>query len=376
MTNFAMVNHSSRRRIALIGPVLPYRGGIAQHTTMLHRALSRKSDLLTVSFTRQYPALLFPGESDKDPAYTNHRESGVLYIIDSLNPYSWRRCAERIARFNPEALIIPWWTVYWAFCFHAISRWSQAAGVPVVFFCHNVIEHENALWKRVLTQWVLASTNRFAVHTIQDRDHLSRFFPQAKILVHPHPIYDQFPKAIGNLSPRADLELLFFGFVRPYKGLDLLIDALSYLKDRSIKLTIAGEFWSGINDIIRRIDHCGVTEMVELRPTYHSEEDIAEIFARADVVVLPYRSATGSGIITLAYYYGRPVIATRVGGLQDVVRDGVTGWLVTPNCTEALARTIASVSRNKALSMRPDIADFAKTLSWDGLSVALLSSLD
>jgi glycosyltransferase involved in cell wall biosynthesis len=369
------MSEGRKKRIALVGPVLPYRGGIAQHTTMLRRALAEKSELLTISFSRQYPAWLFPGESDKDRTYANHREPGVDYLLDSLNPLSWRRCAQLIIRYKPDALIVPWWTVYWAFCFHAIARRSRSAGVPVVFFCHNVIEHESAPWKRALTRWVLDTSDRFAVHTLQDKEDLLRIRPNTRVLVHPHPTYDQFPRPAGKLGRRADLELLFFGFVRPYKGLDLLIDALSSLNGQSIMLTIAGEFWSGADEIKQRIEQLGLADMVELRPRYHSEEETAELFARADVVVLPYRAATGSGIIPLAYHYGKPVIASRVGGLPDVVRDRVTGWLVAPGSSGDLAQAIASVSRDQALAMKADIEELAKALSWDGLSDALLDHI-
>lgn len=364
-----------KKRIVLIGPILPFRGGIAQHTTMLHRALRKQADVLTISFSRQYPSWLFPGESDLDPAYQGHNEAGVDYCIDSINPLTWSKAVTAIGAFEPQAVIIPWWTVYWAICFRSIAQSLKRSGIPVIYFCHNVIDHESAPWKRALTKWVLGTTYRFTVHSRNDRETLSQLIPDAEVLIHPHPIYDQFPNAIGTLSKRADLELLFFGFVRPYKGLDLLIDALARLQGRSIMLTIAGEFWSGVEDTMKHIDAKGISHMIEVRPRYHTEEDTAELFTRADVVVLPYRSATGSGIIPLSYHYHTPVIATRVGGLPDVVIDSKTGWIIEPKSTEQLAQTITSISREQASTMKEDIAEFAKCLTWDSMADALLASV-
>lgn len=361
------------QRIVLIGPMLPFRGGIAQHTTMLYRALKQRCEILAISFSRQYPAWLFPGESDRDPDYVGYREAGVAYLIDSLNPVTWRRALKVIRRFAPQAVIIPWWTVYWAFCFHHIAAALKRLGVPVIFVCHNVVEHETIVWKRLLTSWVLATTDRFAVHTRQDRDNLLSVLPGARVLTHPLPVFDQFPTAIGALPPRAGLELLFFGFVRPYKGLDVLLGAMALIKDHDIMLTVAGEFWSDETAYRQQVERLGLSAMVEMQPGYHSEAATAELFARADVVVLPYRSATGSAIIPLAYHYGKPVIATRVGGLPDVVSPGRTGVLVAPDSPRAFADAITGISREKARAMGPAIQEFTRALSWGSLAEGIMT---
>lgn len=365
-----------RKRIVLIGPILPYRGGIAQHTTMLHRTLAEQADLLTISFSRQYPAWLFPGKSDRDPAYEGYIEPGVAYLIDSLNPLSWRRAGNAIAQFAPDTVIIPWWTIYWTFCFRVLAMAARRTGAQLVFLCHNVVEHESAFWKRGLTKWVLGTTDRFVVHTRADRANLLAVLSGATVLVQPHPIFDQFPGPKTTLSRRADLELLFFGFIRPYKGLDILLEALSEIPDRDLMLTVAGEIWGKPDAYQAQIDRLMLNAKVEFRPSYHSEEEAAELFSRADVVILPYRSATGSGIIPLAYYYGKPVIATRVGGLPDVVVPGKTGVLVTPESSREIARAIETFTAELASSMRPSIRSFAKTLTWEELAATLVRSLD
>jgi glycosyltransferase involved in cell wall biosynthesis len=359
-------------RIALIGPVLPFRGGIAQHTTMLHRSLAKKADLLTISFTRQYPAWLFPGESDKDPAYENYREPGVQYLIDSLNPLSWEDAIDTVRTFAPSAIVFPWWTVFWTFCFHHIASAVKRPGTRVVFLCHNAVEHESALWKRHLTSWVFKTANQFVVHTQSEKANIRNLIPEAQVRVYPHPIYDQYPSpsSLGTLPRRAELELLFFGFVRRYKGIDVLLDALALIRDESVKLTIAGEFWEGERKTREKITFMGLREIVEILPRYQTERETAELFGRADVVVLPYRSATGTGVVPLAYHYNKPVVVTRVGGLPDVVDENLTGFVVPPEAPHELACAL-----RRCLHFRPQAEHFTavrKRMSWQGLATTLI----
>lgn len=366
-----MTGSRANKRVALIGPILPFRGGIAQHTTMLHRALREFVEHLTISFSRQYPTLIFPGESDRDPAYEGYEESGVEYIIDSLNPLTWRKAVRRILTFNADVVVLPWWTAYWAFCFRYLAAAVRRKGVTIVFFCHNVAEHEAAAWKSRLTKWVLAKGDRFVVHTREDAANLRQLIPGAAITVHAHPVYDQFPQPQGELPKRGNLELLFYGFVRPYKGLDLLIEAMAKTPD-STHLTIAGEFWRGQEVVRRRIEELGLIDRVELRPRYHTDQETAELFARSDLVVLPYRSATGSGVVPVAYHYNKPVIVTRVGGLPDVVHDGITGKLIAPDSIDALADAINSFARSDAAAMVPAVQELKRNMTWSSLVSAVL----
>ncbi|HHJ18938.1 MAG TPA: glycosyltransferase [Gammaproteobacteria bacterium] len=358
---------AQKKRLALIGPILPFRGGISQHTTMLHRTLKQQADLLTISFSRQYPAWLYPGESDRDPSYEGYTESGVNYIIDSINPLTWYRAAKICLEHRPDMVIIPWWTVFWAPCFWYLARKFRKAGIEVVFFCHNVVEHESAAWKTFLTRKVLKEGMRFVVHTREDKSNLLALLPYADVTIFPHPIYEQFPEPRGVLKRRAGLELLFFGFVRPYKGLDILIDAMRDLHDQDIYLTIAGEFWGGEEETRREIVQSGLKDKIEIRSEYLPEQEVAELFHRADIVVLPYRTATGSGIVPLAYHYIKPVIVTQVGGLPDVVINGKTGFIIPPCSPESLVKIIKMISIENLLGMRSSISEFKEKMGWDGL---------
>jgi glycosyltransferase involved in cell wall biosynthesis len=366
---------AERMRLALIGPILPFRGGIAQHTTMLHRAAGRQTDLLTISFTRQYPAWLFPGQSDREPALQGHKEPRVEYIIDSLNPLSWRRAAKRVLAHRSEIVVIPWWTIYWVFCFWYLARRFRQAGIKVVFLCHNVVDHESAAWKIFFSKQVLKQAHFFLVQCSGDEQILKKLLPATRIRIHPHPLFEQFPHPANKLARRAGLELLFFGLVRLYKGLDILIDALSLMPPPAdFFLTIAGEFWQGKEEIIRKIADKSLQRKIEITDRYLPEQDVAEVFQRADVVVLPYRSATGSGVVPLAYHYNKPVIVTRVGGLPDVVSDGKTGLIISPENPEELAAAFQNVTRQKLHAMATNISEYKKQFSWEGLVDAILTT--
>lgn len=367
---------ASRPNVLLIGPVLPFRGGIAQHTTMLLRAFAEFADARAISFTRQYPGWLFPGESDRDPAFEGHVEPLTDYAIDSVNPLTWRSAAKRAIAMKPDLVVLPWWQIYWAPSFSYIARRLRAARIPVVFLCHNVVEHETAGWKRSLTRRVLALGTGYVVHTQIDEKNLRELLPGARPVKHPHPAYDQFPAAKGALPREHALELLFFGFVRHYKGLDVLLRALALLgPDVDARLTVAGEFWKGSEETEALIASLGIAERVELVSRYLTEEEVAEYFARAHAVVLPYRDATGSGVVAVAYHYDKPVIVTRVGGLPDVVDHGETGLVVDSESPEALARAIKRLAGTDLEAMSELVHRYkAEKLTWGGLARAVLEA--
>lgn len=363
-----------RPRIALIGPVLPFRGGIAQHTTELARALAERSELVLLSFSRLYPAAIFPGGSDRDPALVGHAEPGARYVLDTLGPRTWTRAAHEVVAAAADALVLPWWTFYFAPCFLSIARRVRVAGIPVVFVCHNVTDHEAAWWKRAAARAVLGCGAAWVVHTSGEARELASLLPGAEAVVSPHPTHDRFPPAAGVLARRAGLELLFFGFVRPYKGLDVLIEAMGMLRGEDVRLTVAGEAWKGMDATLERVRELGVEDLVEFDTRYLPDEEVAELFERADVVVLPYRSATGSGVVPVAYNYRRPVVVTAVGGLPEVVEDGRTGRIVPPEDPVALGAAIRTFLGDRGVPMRDAVAELAGTMTWGRLADAVLGA--
>jgi glycosyltransferase involved in cell wall biosynthesis len=342
-----------RVKIDIIGPTYPYRGGIAHYTTLLVKHLQDAGHAVKLySYTRQYPQFLFPGKSDRDPSATALRVPAE-YIVDPINPLTWLRVFNRVRRDRPDMLILQWWVPYWtpslAVISHLVKHYSR---VKIVYVCHNVTPHEESGTLDHRLAWVvLKRGDAFIVHSEQDRRKLTAILPRPPVWLTHLPTFTDFEqfKPSGDVLPlRQQLGLdgkrvlLFFGFVRPYKGLQYLIQALPLVRQQipDIHLLIVGEFWSSKWEYIAYVENAGVADAVTIVDHYIPNEEVKAYFECADVTVLPYVSATQSGNLQLAFGFGTPVITTRVGGLYEVVRDGYNGIVVPPQNEEALAEAI------------------------------------
>ena len=241
---------------------------------------------------------------------------------------------------------------------------------------HNAIDHEAAAWKSRLSLWQLSKASRFVTHNRDLADQISAVFPDRAVTVFPHPVFDDFPMPQGTLLREAEMEFLFFGLVRPYKGLDILLEGFALSGRKDARLTVVGEFWQGEDDCRRLIADLGIADRVELIPRFVSDAEAAEYFARADVVVLPYRSVTGSGVIPTAYHYGRAVVASDLPGLADVVRDGETGWLVPAADPNALGKLLGQLKRSETEVAGKRAHEFGATLSWEGFAHCVAGTAD
>jgi glycosyltransferase involved in cell wall biosynthesis len=235
-------------RIALIGPTYPYRGGITHHTTLLARALRTAGhELLFVSFSRQYPRLLY-GRSDKDPSQSP-LTTEAHYWLDSINPLSWLRTAQKIRAWQPELVVMPWWVPFWSPAWGTISRWLKRGeqAPTVVFLCHNVLPHERSRLDVAAVRWALSAGDGFVVHAQPQANILQTLFPDCPVAVTPHPTYADLSHTAVSLPTTIPTDrplLLFCGLVRPYKGLDILLEATAQvLTQRPVHLAVVGEFW-------------------------------------------------------------------------------------------------------------------------------------
>lgn len=340
-------------KVALVGPVYPYRGGIAHYTAMLYRALRRERshEVLMVSFKRQYPRWLFPGRSDKDPSKEPLLVKDAQYWIDSLNPVSWLTTSWRICHYQPDILILQWWTTFWMPCFSVLVYLHRRVfpKSPVAVFCHNVVPHESRHWDYLLSKMFLSLPTHCFVHTKQDKERLLELVPHARVTVVEFPPYQNVvPKRYTRDEARDLLGLdrgipvvLFFGFVRPYKGLMYLIQAVHQVRHRiPVHLLIVGEFWEDKRKYLQQIQELGLAPYVTIIDRYVRNEEIGVYFEAANVLVLPYLQTSQSAVLRIAFEVGLPVIASDVGGLRESIRDGVDGLLVKPGDSASLVRTI------------------------------------
>lgn len=354
-----------RQKIAVLGPFPPIRSGIAKHTEAVARALEHREDIEVRrwGFSKQYPAFLYPGGSERGTENEDHT-SGDVQSLDGSNPLTWQRTAREIQAWGPSILIIPAWTFAVAPALGWVARQVSTSSNTVCMIVHNAYDHEAHWLKDRLTSWQLGAADRFVTHNVALAKELETRFPKKPAEVFPHPTFDDVPVATGRLARRSKLELLFFGLVRPYKGLDILLDAMSLVKRDDISLTIAGEFWKHQEETQEKIKRLGLNHSVELLARYVDDSEMAELFNRADAVVLPYRSVSGSGVVSLGFHYQKPIIASDLPGFSEILGASGAGWLFKTGDAADLAATIDRLSRSDLERASDAAGRLASDLTW------------
>lgn len=366
-------------RIALLGPSPPDRGGIARETALLARELApRTSSLTYLTFVRPYPRWLDPRRFDRSPdAPTGPSEGRPM--LDYLSPRSWRRTALAIALQEPDALIAPWWTSFWGMPLRAVMRnvGRLAPRTARVLLCHNVEDHEATLLGRFLAQGAFLAADSFVVHGAEDARRLNARAPGRPIAVLPHPVVaSPLP---DRTRARRDLGIedplvLFLGLVRRYKGVDVLLDAApAIVRGSGARIAVVGEVFPEARELERRWRAGPVRESILWRDEYVSEEEMARWLAACDVVVLPYRYVSGSGIAARAIAARRPLAAAAVGGLAETVEPGVTGELFPPGDAAGLAAAVERVLERAPGHYEAGLARAADRSSWPRYVDSLLS---
>lgn len=361
-------------KICVIGPTYPFRGGISHYTSLLCQHLGKRHTVNLFSFKRLYPDILFPGKSQFDKNSLNKIKYNAFYSLDSLNPISWLSTANSIQKLQPGLVIIQWWTPFFAplyYCLCKILKYSSS--VKLLFICHNAFPHDSSKLDKILTKLVLGNADTCIVHSREDQDNLKRMTTIKNIRRTFLPTYDIFNfKKMDKKYAKSILKIdgnviLFFGFVRKYKGLKYLLDAFKeIIKSIDANLLIAGEFWDDKAQYITQIEMLGIGEKVKIVDEYIPNEDVGIYMSCADVMVLPYVSATQSAVIQTAYGFDLPVIATTVGGLPDVVIDGKTGYTVEPeNSIDLAGKIIQFFKDNRSDEFRNNIKQMKHMFSWD-----------
>jgi glycosyltransferase involved in cell wall biosynthesis len=366
-------------RIAFLSTFYPFRGGIAQFNASLYRAFEKEHSLKAFTFTRQYPNFLFPGETqmvtEKDKADQIPSER----MLDTLNPFTYPSAAKTIEKFMPDILLLKYWMSYMAPSLGTVARQIKKNS-KVITILDNVIPHEKRFFDESFTKYFLKQNHGFVVMSNAVKNNLLKLKPDAKYIFHPHPLYDHFGSKVDAENAKHKLDIpsgkkvvLFFGFIRDYKGLDLLIDAIVKLNDEYV-LVIAGEVYGSFEKYSQQIERRGIGNKISLHVRYISDDEVPLFFSSADVCVLPYKSATQSGITSIAYHFYLPLIATDTGGLKETIRHNQTGLIVDSPDANLIAKAIELYF---AQDLKPKFQEGIKLLknqlSWGGLSKAIIT---
>lgn len=370
-------------KIIIIGTAYPLRGAMAQLNAILAHYLSSNHSVEIISFTRQYPKLLFPGKTQIDPSKPLF-DLRIKPMIDSLNPLTWLKAARYIRNEKPELIIFRYWLPFFAPCFGTIAKFAKrGTSTKVLFICDNVIPHERRPGDIVFTKYAFKQADYFIIQSNAVERDLLQFVPDARYRRVSHPIYEIFGEALPKDDARrilgisAKKVILYFGYVRPYKGLMVLIDAMKKIAESreqraDVLLLAVGEFYDSETKYRKRARDLNLESCIRFVSDYVPNDQVRLYFSAADVVVLPYLSATQSGITQIAYNFDKPVIATNVGGLAEVVIDDRTGFIVPPNDPKALANAIRRFyDQRKEEEFVANVKIEKKKYSWDNLVEAI-----
>ncbi|MGB5530382.1 MAG: glycosyltransferase [Ignavibacteriaceae bacterium] len=341
-----------KKKIILIGPAYPYRGGNALFITHTYEALNNNFNVKIFNYKLLYPSFLFPGTTQFDKSKGQVFQVPNERVINSINPFNWIKAAKLIKKENADLVVFDWWHPFFGFCHGAISFLIRKTYKnKILFITENVVSHEANAIDKFLTRFGLKFASKFLVLSGIVEKEVQQYSRGKKVYRSELPVYDCYKPIewcnINKIKYELGFEkdaivLLFFGYVRKYKGLDILIEAFPKIlaKNPEAGLLIVGEFYNDPKEYSEIIKKLRIEEKVKLINQFVPNEDVAKYYQVSEVVILPYRSATQSGILNVAYGFYKPVIVTDVGGLAEFVDEGKTGFVVKPNSPDAIAEGV------------------------------------
>lgn len=368
-------------KIVILGTAHPYRGGLATFNERLAQQFAREGhEVEVITFTLQYPSFLFPGKTQytTDPAPEGLR---IRRALNSCNPFNWIRIGRQLRRMQPDLIICCYWMAFFAPLYGTICRLAKTECIALV---HNMFPHEKSILDKLFAPYFTSSQNGFVAlseSVARDIEGISK----APVTFSPHPIYDHYGARLAKAESCAHLSLdpsldyaLFFGLVRAYKGLDLLIDALALVKDQlpNLRLLVAGEFYEDEQKYRDQIARNGLTDRVIVRNEFIADADLKYYFGASSLITQPYRSATQSGVTQVAFHFEKPMLVTNVGGLGEIVHDGKMGYAVEPAPAAIAEALLDYYTQNRQEPFTAYLCSEKSKYSWDKLTAKYMQLLD
>ena len=302
-------------------------------------------------------------------------------IFSSINPITWNKTVDQIINFNPDIVVIHYWMPFFAPALWKIATsLKKNNDIKIIVICHNLIPHEKYSLTQFFTKKFINIFDRFIVMSESVKSDLLKFVPNAKFQLTPHPIYNIFGNVMNrefakkNLGITAKNVILFFGLIREYKGLDILLNSIPKIKEglNDFIVIVAGECYEKTKKYYDIIEKLKIQDSVVLRFKFIPDNEVTEYFSAADLVALPYRTATQSGITQIAYNFNRPVIVSNVGGLAEIVPDGKVGYVVNPNANEFAKAIVKYFNEDKFDEFSQNIKIHKKQYSWKTFTTDLM----
>ncbi|MCB0822497.1 MAG: glycosyltransferase family 4 protein [Bacteroidales bacterium] len=368
---------NKKRKVVIVGSAYPLRGGLTVYNERLARAYMENGDDVTIfTFSLQYPNFLFPGKSQ----YSNDPPPADLNIkvrINSINPFNWVKVGKEIKKLKADLVIIKFWIPFMAPSLGTIARIIRKNKVSrVITIIDNIIPHEKRIGDRTLAAYWAKSVDGFVAMSKNVLKDIESFETKKPKIYCPHPLYDNFGKSIPKIEARKLLNInpsekiaLFFGFIRDYKGLDILLESMASpkIKKLGIKLLVAGEFYTDAKPYFDIIKKHELVDQVIMSNDFIPDGEVANYFCAADVIVQPYKDATQSGVTQIAYHFEKPIITTNVGGLAEIVPDGVVGYVVEPVADQIAESIEKFYLQNKEIAFSENARTEKNKYSWENL---------
>lgn len=382
-----MTESPKPRKIAIVGSAYPLRGGgIATFNERMAKAFIDNGDEVKIyTFSLQYPSILFPGKtqfSEEDPP----DGLDITVLVNSINPFNWIKVGRYLKKLAPDLVILRYWIPFMAPCLGTIAKIVRKnKKTKVIAITDNVIPHESKPGDKILSSYFIKNVDAFVTMSKSVLKDLNKFDTQKPRKYTPHPLYDNFGKVIPKELAKEQLGLdkkinyiLFFGFIRDYKGLDILLEALSdsKLRELPVKLLIAGEFYAKPEKYLNIIKKNNLEEHLVLRTDFIANTDVHKYFCASDVVVQPYKTATQSGITQVAYHFNKPMITTDVGGLSELIPHEKVGYVVKTDKRAITDAIYKFYKQNKEKEFSKNAAEEKKKYSWEVFVESLVQIFD
>ena len=359
------------RKIIIIGPAFPYRNLSTFNHSLAIAFAEKGADVKIFSFSLQYPSFLFPGKTQYEKGKAPNGIE-IISVINSINPFNWFKVASMVKKENPDYVIIRYWLPFMAPCFGTIAKLIRIK-TKVLAITDNVIPHEKRIGDRFLTRYFVKYCDAFLTLSSSVLDDLNKFTNSEEKIFIPHPIYDSFGEIVEKSTSREKLGLdvngkylLFFGFVRKYKGLDVMLDVMAdkRIQDLGVKLIVAGEFYDNKQEYISQINSLGIEESVILRSDFIPEDQVKNYFCACDMITQTYRTATQSGVTQIAYHFERPMLVTSVGGLAEIVPHNKVGYVCDIDTKQISDSILEFYTENKEKEFSDNTKEEKKRFTW------------
>ena len=361
-------------KVTLVGTAYPFRGGIAVFIERLAKAFKQNKDEVRIStFTLQYPKILFPGETQLSSS-PKPTDLDITQEVNSINPFNWIKVGNKIRKEKPDLVIFKYWIPFMGPSLGTIARRIRKnKHTKVIVVVDNIIPHEKRFGDNALNKYFVKSVDAFVAMSQSVLDDLKTFDAQKPKLLSPHPLYDNFGAAKTREEALKELDLdanynymLFFGIIRQYKGLDILLKAFAdqRLNNGKNKLIVAGEFYEDdtvYRDLIKKHQ---LEDSIVLATKFIPDEEVVNYFCAADIIVQPYKHATQSGVTQIAYHFEKPMLVTDVGGLKEIVPHNKVGYVTNPNEQEVADALVDFYSNNRAEEFIAGVKDEKQKYTW------------